>query len=124
MPGRPTDLVVAGTKLSIAFARDAQGRMPAHAFIETEAPRADLGKLFHSFEVMAERGRIDNVERFRHERGAIFAFKSGQIRLACFRDGNTWYLTNGFVKKKSKWPRSELIRAERIRSEHLARKGT
>jgi hypothetical protein len=56
------------------------------------------------------------------ERDSIWAFKSCQIRIGCFQDGNEWVLTHGFVKKCNNWPKSELERADRIRAEHLARK--
>ena len=82
----------------------------------------DLGdqrKLRVLFERMAEHGRIFNSEKFKKVEGHIFEFKSFQIRVGCFQLSNTWFLTHGFRKKQDKWPKAQITRAKRIRSEHM-----
>lgn len=115
-----------GPARTIAYAIDANGRMPARDFLESahgkDAPsKQELAALRHAFKVMANQGVIRNHEQFRKERGDIFGFKNYQARIAAFQVGTTWYLTHGFKKKRDKWPETELVRAERIRSEYLSR---
>lgn len=117
------NVVVAGSKMTIAFALDATGKMHAQVFLSLEAPTKDVGRLYHAFRVMAEHGAIRNPETFRMERAPIFGFKSFQCRIPCFRQGNVWLLTHGFIKKQDKWPSAEFDRALRIMAEHQARKG-
>lgn len=116
------DVVEQGPKFSVRYAKDAQGRMHAAEFL-AEISEKDARKLRYWFRMMANLGRIANDEGFVHERGSIFAFKSFQCRVPCFRQGDVWFLTHGFTKKKDKWPEAEFTRAERIMAEHLARKG-
>lgn len=94
--------------------------MPARDFIESlkDKERAKLSVLF---ERMADAGRIWNREQFKKVEGDIFEFKRFQIRVGCFQEGSTWFLTHGFRKKRDKWQKRELERANRIRNEHLAR---
>jgi hypothetical protein len=120
--------IVRGPRRTIAYATDRQGRMPAKDFMN-EDPGADgpsnveKAGLLHRFTLMANQGVIHNKEHFRKERGEIYSFKKGDIRLPAFRIGNVWYLTHGFNKKKGKWTKAELDRADRIREEHIARQG-
>jgi hypothetical protein len=114
------DIVAQGSKLTVAWARDASGRRHAKEFLESkDAPAKDRARLYHWFKVMADMGVINNVEAFKKEMGQIFGFKAFQVRVAAFRHLDTWYLTHGFIKKKDKWPPAELARAERIMREHM-----
>jgi len=81
-----------------------------------------LRKFTALFERWVENGRINNKEQFKKVDGSIWEFKRYQHRVGCFQDGPDLVLTHGFVKKQSKWPKAELLRAERIRSEDLVRK--
>jgi len=116
----PDDLVQGGAWGSVRYAVDAKGSMPARDFIESlkDKERAKLSVLF---ERMADAGRIWNREQFKKVEGDIFEFKRFQIRVGCFQEGSTWFLTHGFRKKRDKWQKRELERANRIRNEHLAR---
>jgi hypothetical protein len=114
------DLVVPrGRSRTIAFARDASGARPAKQFLEQDVPVSLRMRLRATFRFLAEEGRIDSTKWFKKERGDIWAFKTGNIRVACFSKGRVWYLTHGFVKRRDRWPAEELSRAERIRWEHL-----
>lgn len=128
MPGLPDEqIVLKGSKATIAYAMDAKGNMPAREFLESkkkgkDAPTAqECAGLEQAFKVMAEHGTIRNDQQFKKERGEIYGFKKYQARVAAFREGDTWFLTHGFKKKRDKWPEKELERANRIRDEHIKR---
>lgn len=119
-------IVVKGPKRIVAYAIAANGTMPAKDFLEQQnckdAPtKTELAGLRHLFKLMADQGKITNSEQFKKERDAIFGFKKYQVRIAAFQDGEVWFLTHGFKKKRSKWPKGELDRADRIRDEHQTR---
>jgi hypothetical protein len=95
------------------------GHSPASEFIEALS-LPDRAKLASRFQTMARFGRISNLQKFKKVAGSIFEFKSFQIRIGCFQVGRTWLLTHGFVKKRDRWPKSELDRASEIRDEYLA----
>jgi hypothetical protein len=119
-----SDVAAQGPTFSVRYAKDAQGRMNALAFLAQEAPAKDVRRFQHWFHVLAAQGQMNKTEALGHERGPIFAFKAFQCGIPCFRHGDTWFLTHGFIKEKDRWPEAEFQRAERIMAEHLARKGT
>ena len=104
----------------IRFATAAGDECPAREFIDS-LNDADKTKVAALLTRMANVGRIASSQKFRKESGEIYAFKSHQIRIACFRVDKVWFLTHGFIKKVDKWPQAELNRANRIRNEHIAR---
>lgn len=119
-------IVVKGPAKTVAFAKDLNGDMPAKEFLErthgADAPtKVERAGLWHLFRLMAEQGKIANTEQFRKERDEIYGFKKYQARIAAFQDGDIWFLTHGFKKKKAKWVAADLDRADRIRSEHIKR---
>jgi hypothetical protein len=121
---RPEDVIMVGTLRTIAHARDASGRARAQTFLDEECPPADRERLHRLFRLIAYHGeRAATQEAFKHEVGAIHAFKGKRARLAAFRSGNIWLLTNGFLKQRDRWPIAELHRAARIRMEHMSREG-
>jgi hypothetical protein len=124
MASPSTDNFVArGAWGEVRYAIDAHGQMPAKAFVEGLSEE-NVRKVYALFRRMAQDGKIVNREKFRKERGEIFAFKSFQIRISCFRLGGTWYLAYGFSKKANRWKDEDLDRADRIRLEHLQRTQT
>ncbi|OHB64223.1 MAG: hypothetical protein A2Y76_16040 [Planctomycetes bacterium RBG_13_60_9] len=86
--------------------------------------RLDQAKLAKSFTVMAQTGRIFNQERFRKlggRTGRIFEFKvHPKVRVLCFQQGKTWFLTHGYDKETGNTPPKEIDRAEDIMQEHLS----
>ena len=119
-------VVLKGPAATIAYAMKANGKMPAKEFLEStkgkDAPsRQEKAGLIHLFQLMVNKGKIYNKELFRKLRGNIFEFKKNQVRLLAFREGNIWYLTHGFKKKKNKCEIKEIERAEGIRSEQLGK---
>jgi hypothetical protein len=121
----PEDVIVVGALRTIAYARDALGHAHARTFLEDVCPHSDLDRLQRWFQLIADQGeRGTNQKAFKHEAGAIHAFKGHRARVAAFRVGRTWFLTNGFLKQRDRWPPEQLRRASRIRLEHLSREGT
>jgi hypothetical protein len=114
------DVVVRGTARTIAYAVCSDGSMPAKEFVEG-LDDSDQRKLDTLFRRLADTGKIFNREQFKLVEGEIFEFKRHQVRVGCFQIETRWLLTHGFVKKRDKWPKAELERANRIRSEHLKR---
>ncbi len=115
------DLVVPrGLARTIAYARERGGGRPAAEFIASETSAAEALQLRHLFLQLAASGVLGSTRKFRKERGEIWGFKlSGGLRVAAFPHGRVWYLTHAFRKQRDRWPTAELIRAERIRWEHL-----
>ena len=127
MPNQPVidfgcDPLIKGPCAGVAFARRANGKRPAKKYIENLG-REDQAKLAKSFTKIAAIGRI-NPERFRKlggTSGRIYEFKVYPgIRVLCFQQGKTWYLTHGFNKQTDKTPPKEIQRAEMIMREHLS----
>jgi hypothetical protein len=116
-------LVRSGTWGSIRYAVRDNGKALAKEFIDT-LDDSQKRKLAVLFQRMADIGTIRNREQFRKVSGAIFEFKRHQLRIGCFQVERTWFLTHGFSKKTDDWLPSELQRANDIRSEHLARRGS
>jgi len=117
----PEEMVVyRGRAAQIAYARDAAGRLPAREFLENETSEKDQAALYRVIERLAESGKVSNREKFKKLDGEIWEIKSFQLRIGAFRLRSVWYLTHGFQKKRDKWPKAQIERAERIRQEHLA----
>lgn len=125
MPNKPAidfeyDPVVKGPCASVAYARRTNGSRPAKEYI-VNLQRLDQAKLSKSFRTIAETGKIFNKERFRHLRGKIYEFKiHPKVRVLCFQQGRTWYLTHGFDKETGDTPERQIECAEDIMSEHIS----
>lgn len=113
-------IAVQGAMRTIEYAVRADGSMPAKVFIESLII-AEQSMLAALFKRMADCGTVPNREQFKQVRDKVFEFKKHQIRVFCFRVGNTWVLTNGYKKKKDRLDPAEISRAEMIMSEHLRR---
>ena len=125
MPNQPVidfecDPLVKGPCAAVAYARRTNGNRPAKDYIEN-LQRLDQAKLSKSFRTIADVGKIVNKERFRKLRGKIYEFKvHPKVRVLCFQQGKTWYLTHGFDKESGDTPVRQIKRAEDIMSEHLS----
>lgn len=80
-----------------------------------------MARLVALFRRVAEHGDAPNPEQFKHVQGKLFEFKKHQIRVFCFRHGDSWILTNGYKKKEDRLRPAKIRQAERIMGEHLAR---
>jgi hypothetical protein len=113
-------LVVTGESRRIEYALASNGSTPAKDFVES-LNDADKAKLLALFERMARTGSVPNREQFKQVEGEIFEFKKHQMRVFCFRDRNTWFLTNGYKKKRDRLDPSEVRKAQRMMAEHKER---
>lgn len=101
----------------VVYATDENGAHRAADFFEklTSSDQAKVAALFKRF---AEFGEIKNREKFKKISSDLFEFKSGQIRMFCFIERGTVVVTNGCIKKRDELDKAEIIRAQRIRSQH------
>ncbi len=117
------DPIVKGPCAIVAYARRTNGRRPAKDYIEG-LEREDQAKLAKSFIKITRVMRISNQEKFRKLGGAsgkVYEFKVHPgIRVLCFQEGKTWYLTHGYNKQTGKTPPKEIRRAETIMEEQLS----
>ena len=115
-------IVAHGSGGSIEYAVCANGQRPAEKFIR-DLPKKrsarDQMKLLTLLTKIADGQKLSDL-KFKHLQDGIYEFKSGQIRVLCFRRGDDWYLTHGFIKKQDKCPPKEILKAKRIRDEHLS----
>jgi phage-related protein len=110
-----------GCKCNIDFACRKNGNKPAKDFLSSldKSTYAKFVMLFQKL-LESEDGKLSNRQKFKKLQGCdIWEFISKPYRIFCFRHQNTWYLTNGFVKKSNNTPRKEIETAEAIRKEFL-----
>jgi|GEM_PF-322677 len=105
-----------GEKLTIAYAREADGKYPGNEFFR-ELPKRDQARLHALFALLADHQSTSNEEKFGNLGDGLFEFKSFQIRMPYVYSGTERGLvliSHGFIKKKDKAPKSEIERARRI----------
>ncbi|MBW8002511.1 MAG: hypothetical protein FVQ80_10885 [Planctomycetes bacterium] len=106
-----------GDRCTIEYAVRQNGNMPAKKDIDKLSWQEKI-KLEVLLEKMAKMGKLSE-SRFKHFKGKIYEFKSGQYRALCFQDTKSWVLTNVFKKEKNKSPKTAGARAKEIMKEHL-----
>ena len=95
------------------------GRCRYEQYIGALAKPARI-KLTRLLERTATHGLPRNVQKFKHLEDRIYEFKSYQQRLLCFQlPGDVIVITHGVTKRKSRMPRAEIERAQRMRMEFL-----
>jgi hypothetical protein len=115
----PLEMLFSGLQAEIVVYANERGEALA-ARIEglVESDQKRIVRLLREF---ADRGGIQNEEKFKLEQGPIFAFKASRVRLLCFYLPNaarrTIVLTHGFLKTSRRLPGRELAKAERICAE-------
>ena len=111
-------------QVCVCFALRTTGTSPGYEFLEqlnAEEPR-QYRKLLGLFLWLGDHGWINNRERFKPiENTEFFEFKNGQVRMPCYRVGNSFIITHGFIKKKNKIDSQEIDRARLIKKEDDAR---
>ncbi|MGO9482845.1 MAG: type II toxin-antitoxin system RelE/ParE family toxin [Candidatus Kryptoniota bacterium] len=104
-----------GEKADIVVNVDQGGSCEVTDFIEG-LDDSDQRKVLHLFEMFCEQGQIRNEEKFNHEDGPIYAFKSFQVRILCAflpgRRKRTVILLYGLKKKQDKLPKPDLKKAQ------------
>ncbi len=79
-------------------------------------------KVEYLFRMLANTGKIRNIEKFREEGDKIYAFKPKPDRFLCFfYRGGKVIVTNAFVKKADKLPPREKERALACKDDYLDR---
>jgi len=69
-------------------------------------------KVLNLFRLMGDHGKIHDETKFRNERDGIYAFKPQPHRYLCFfYKGRKIIVTNAFLKKTQKLPKTEKERA-------------
>ena len=118
----PTDtsLAVPAGRFRVEYAVDEEGKMPAKEFLDSLGPatKARFLASFSHFSHNGPQGMTDKM--FCQEREDIHAFKCKEkklrLRIPCFRHGDCWKLTHGFVKPpQSEWHEEEFTRANKIK---------
>lgn len=116
-----------GIACNIDFAEDSRGRKLADIFLQNLDDRIQA-KFFAILKELldSDRGFILNEQKMEKLKGGsgIWELKAkirgvGNFRVFCFREGPTWFLTNGFHKRGNRTPKAEIKRAVRIRDEFL-----
>lgn len=109
----------AGTRFTIAFARDRSGDSPGSTFFQDLGVQ-DKAKLMNLFRIAGDQGSFHNQEKFGSLGAGLFEFKSFQIRMPfayAKRQSRLILITHGFIKQKNKTPKAEIDRAWRIYNE-------
>lgn len=116
--------IARGKQLTVVWAIDATGAMPAREFFEG-LDIGDKAKLLALFNRLAEFGVIHNHEKFKSlgpKASGLFEFKSHQLRfLGDFRPGRQFVVALGVRKKKDNLDPADVSRAVRILTEHDAK---
>ena len=91
--------------MTVEWARDARGRLPAKEFYDV-LDDTDKAKLLVLFKRMADTGKISNQEKFKKltniRRTALYEFKSFQLRvIGGFVPGSKFLLALGVRKKRT-----------------------
>ena len=122
MNRRTDNIIVARGKGGIVrYAVQRNGKMPAEEFIADlykSLTKQKIGKLLVLFQNKANGIKLNQLQ-FKHLEDEIWQFKSGQVRILCFRIDKDIFLTHGFIKKRDKCPPKEISKAKSIMQEHL-----
>ena len=118
-PDQPQCVAVyRGSKLTIELLLKADGSSPVREFLDSLS-ESDRKKVDTLFELMGEKGRITNDQKFKKLEGSnkIFEFKSFQVRLLCFFAGSgRLVICRGLIKKKDRHDKHDIQFAESCRA--------
>ena len=94
------------------------GQCPAGRFLDalTDAERTRVDVIFQR---LGDHGQLHNATKFKKVSGDIWAIKSGQIRIFCFRALGHWVLAFGLRKKSNRHKPKDVARATHMRAEFL-----
>jgi hypothetical protein len=101
-----------------------EGGCPAQDFLDrlVRKSNTDRERILNLIEKTAKDGIINNPHHCKHLEGEIYEFKAPRgARLLWFYGGvrKSIVCANGFVKTRTKTPRDEIKRAEKIRKKYL-----
>jgi hypothetical protein len=114
-------VAVQGQRLTVEWARDSRGRLPALDFFQ-ELSCKERQRILALFKRLADAGEIVNREQFKClGRGGqnLWEFKRFQLRfLGDYRPGGRFVVAIGLRKKRDDLGVSAIARAARILAEH------
>lgn len=100
-----------GDIYQIEFYVDEKGNSQPKTYMEN-MKASDVKKFAHLLQMMGDVGEIRNKEKFRNEGDKVYAFKPQPHQFLCFFiSGKKIIITNAFMKKQQKLPKSEKDRA-------------
>ncbi len=112
-----------GTRFTIDLCQLASGRSPAQDFLQELNARhfRELAKIQSNLWLLANEGLLRNEQKFKHIKGDIYEVKGNEARIFMFFDPtrNTWFLIDGFLKKRETFPKGLLERIETLRAEFI-----
>jgi hypothetical protein len=114
---------ITGKRFAIVCCEFASGRSPATSFIEELDARhyRELAVVESNLWLLANEGLTRNEQKFKHIKGDIYEVKGKEARIFMFFDParNTWFLIDGFLKKRQTFPKGLLERIETMRAEFI-----
>lgn len=117
---KPNPIAVKGPKLTVEWAVDSRGRMPALEFFKSLEKDERL-KVIVLFKRLADAGEIASREHFKslgRSGGGLWEFKRFQLRfLGDYRPGGRFVVAFGVRKKKDDLNPTDIERAIRILAE-------
>jgi phage-related protein len=100
-----------GSEFTIEWYYDEKGHSQALEYY-TRQPQEKQRKLINLFRLLGDFGKIHDKTKFRNEEDGIYAFKPQPDRYLCFFfKGKKIVVTNAFLKKTDKLPKTEKERA-------------
>ena len=122
MDSKPDYIAYRGDVYQIEFYFDDKGKSQPIDYMLEKFTGADAKKLEHLLILLGDAGQIHNKEKFRNEGDKIYAFKPQPHRFLCFFfKGNKVIITNAFMKKQNRLPKSEKERALRCKLDYEIR---
>lgn len=108
-----TDYIAYHGKIyQIEFYCEKNGKCQPKEYMLEKFSGVEVKKFAHLLMMMGDTGRIRNQQKFRNEGDKIYCFKPQPHRFLCFFvEGGKIIITNAFMKKQQKLPRTEKIRA-------------
>ena len=110
-----------GRVYQIEWYYNTKGESQALEYAESLS-RSGRAKLENLLRLMGDIGQIRNKTKFRSEGDQLYAFKPQPHRFLCFFvERRKIVITNGFIKKQEKLPKSEKERALKYRKNYQQR---
>lgn len=117
---KPNPIAVKGPKVTVEWAVDVRGRMPALEFFKS-LERDERLKVIALFKRLADTGEIASREHFKNlgrSGGSLWEFKRFQLRfLGDYRPGGRFIVAYGVRKKKDDLNPMDIEKAIRILAE-------
>ncbi len=111
------------SKWSVIFFQDKDGLVPVQNYILTNHNEKDIATLIAVVQRLASVGlELINTNMCDEIESPIYELRKDRHRILFGRDGNTFVLLSGFIKKTQKTPRTEIDLAKQRFQEYLKTK--